>query len=441
MAQKDLVLEALKLNNYEELFRDIPEEVRSGIDSIGKGMTELELLRESDKIASLNKSHMDIFLGLGAYQRFIPSSINNVVMRNEFITSYTPYQAEISQGMLQALFEYQSLISDLSGMDVTNSSMYDGPTALGEAVRMAHRVNGKTRVILPSNTRKSHLQVLHTYIDGLGISVEYYGVNDDGTIDLESIKNLIDGDLCAIVTYNPSNFGTIDPGVTSIVEIKGDALHIAYFDPISVSILKAPGEYDADIAVGEGQAMGVPLYYGGPYLGLFSFKNKYVRKSPGRLIGKTTDVSGNDAYVMTLQTREQHIRRDRATSNICTNQALLAVAASAYLSILGEKGLKWAATKSMNNVSAALKALEKISYVKQFKWKNPFFTDFIVDVGEMSGKLSPYLQRNNILGGMRTSEILNAVERKKNDAVFFAATEMITEEQIDHLVKVMELIQ
>lgn len=441
MGQDEDILAFLKIKNVDDLFEDIPSDVRSNIDSIGKGVNEIQLIKEADRIGKLNHSEMNIFLGLGAYDRFIPSSINNIIMRNEFITSYTPYQAEISQGMLQALFEYQSIISDLTEMDVTNSSMYDGPTALGEAIRMAHRINGNSKVLLPSNIRKAHLQVLQTYINGLGINIQFYGVNEDGTINLDALNSLMDKDVSAVVTYNPSNYGTIDPGVSKISEIKGGALHVAYYDPVSLALLKPPGAYDADIAVSEGQEMGIPLYYGGPYLGLFSFNQKYVRKSPGRLIGKTTDVNGDPAYVMTLQTREQHIRRDRATSNICTNQALLAIASTAYLSILGKNGLKWVASKTMQNVKALLETMGRIGYVNQYKWKNPFFCDFLVDVGDGSGNLFPYMEQHNILGGIQASRVLNAVERERNNSVFFAATEMNDKEQMENLATVMEGFQ
>jgi len=438
LGQDEDILTFLKMKNYDDLFQDISSDVRSDIEIIGKGINEIQLIKEAEKIGKLNHSEMDIFLGLGAYDRFIPSSVGNIIMRNEFITSYTPYQAEISQGMLQALFEYQSIISDLTEMDVTNSSMYDGPTALGEAIRMAHRVNGKSRVLLPSNVRKSHLQVLHTYIDGLEMSVQFYGVNEDGTIDIDALNALTDGDVSAVVTYNPSNYGTLDPGVNKIPEIKGDALHVAYYDPVSLAVVKPPGAYDADIAVAEGQQLGIPLYYGGPYLGVFSFKQKYVRKSPGRLIGKTNDVNGDTAYVMTLQTREQHIRRDRATSNICTNQALLAIAATAYLSILGKNGFRWVASRTMKNVKTVLDTMKSVGYVNEYNWKNPFFCDFLVDVGEASGNLMPFLEQHNILGGIQASRVLNAVDRERNNAVFFAATEMNDAEQMEHLASVME---
>ncbi len=435
------LLAYLGMNDFEDLFNDIPKDVRSDIKSIGSGRSEMNVMFESENIGSKNALDMKIFLGLGAYERFIPSSIPNIIMRNEFITSYTPYQAEISQGMLHSLFEYQSIISDLSKMDVTNSSMYDGPTGLGEAVRMAHRINGKNTVLIPENIRMSHWQVIRTYVTGLEISLKPYPVNEDGTIDLEKLNQSIDENTSSIITYNPSNYGTIDPGVAQIKDIKKGAIHIAYYDPISLAIVKSPGDYDADIAVGEGQQLGIPLSYGGPYLGIFSFKEKYVRKSPGRLIGETVDTNGKRAFVMTLQTREQHIRRDKAMSNICTNQALLAIASSAYLSILGTKGLRWVASRSMENVRKTLKKMENISYIRVHKWKNPFFTDFIVGAGNKSDKLMCDLEKAGFLGGLKAKQFLFTMPENLKDDVFFAATEMRSDTEIDQLIRAMEVLQ
>ncbi|MHB1440369.1 MAG: aminomethyl-transferring glycine dehydrogenase subunit GcvPA [Cuniculiplasma sp.] len=435
------ILSYIGMNSYEELFSDIPKGIRCNIDSIGKGKSEMEVILNSEEVGSKNALNMKIFLGLGAYERYIPASIQNIIMRNEFITSYTPYQAEISQGMLQALFEYQSIISDLTGMEVTNSSMYDGPSGLGEAVRMAHRINGNKTILLPQNIRINHLQVIVTYITGLNMKLKFYPTLEDGTIDLEKLTEMVDSEVSSIITYNPSNYGTIDPGVTRIREIKKNALHIAYYDPISLALIKSPGDYDADIAVGEGQQLGISLSYGGPYLGLFSFKEKYVRKSPGRLIGETVDRKGKKAFVMTLQTREQHIRRDKAMSNICTNQALLAIASTAYLSILGNKGLKWVATKSMENVSKTISEMKKVSYVKPYNFKNPFFTDFIVDVGSRSQFMMQHLEEKNILGGFRAEDALYSVDSSKKNAVFFASTEMRNQNEMEYLKNAMEVME
>jgi glycine dehydrogenase subunit 1 len=435
------ILDYLKIENYEDLFLDVPQDIRSSIQGIGRGSSEMDVILESERIGSLNRTDTKIFLGLGSYERYIPASIHDIIMRNEFITSYTPYQSEISQGMLHALFEYQSIISELTKMDVTNSSMYDGPTALGEAVRMAHRVNGLEEILIPENIHINHKQVVETYITGLKLRIVNYPVMEDGTIDLEKLNTLVNEKTSCIITYNPSNYGTIDPKVTKIKEIKRNALHIVYYDPISISILKSPGSYDADIAVGEGQPLGIPLNFGGPYLGLFSFKFKYVRKSPGRLIGQTEDNNKKRAFVMTLQTREQHIRRDKAMSNICTNQALLAIASTAYLSILGTKGLRWVALKSMENTEKTIRAMERLNYIETYKWKNRFFTDFLVDGGKNSAKIFQSLQKVGILGGLEAKKVLYSVPKNIERGIFFAATEMRKQFEIDDLVSKMEMIQ
>ncbi len=439
MSSPEEMFKILNIKGYDDLFSDIPDSVKKPLKGIGKGKSEMEITLESESVGNLNRSDLRIFLGLGAYERYIPAAVGNIIMRNEFITAYTPYQAEISQGMLQALFEYQSIICDLTGMEVTNSSMYDGASGLAEAVRMAYRVNGKSEVLVPENIYKNHLDVIRTYATGMPIEIKFYDVNHDGTIDLENLKERVNSSTCAIITYNPSTYGTLDPAVPSIGEIKGDALHIAYYDPISLALIISPGEYDADIAVSEGQQLGIPLNFGGPYLGLFSFKEKYVRKSPGRLIGETLDHNGKRAYVMTLQTREQHIRRDKAMSNICTNQALMALASSVYLSVLGKRGLEYVASKTMENSRKLISTIDSVHGYRTRKSNNPYFSDIIVDVDSTPDLIFSYLQKNGILGGYPSNMALNGPSGKNGRSVFFAATEMTGEEDMEKLKKVLEV--
>ena len=439
MNSTDEIFKFLNIKSYDELFSDIPESVKKPLKGIGKGKSEMEITLESESIGNQNRWDFTIMLGLGSYERYIPAAVNNIIMRNEFITAYTPYQAEISQGMLQALFEYQSLICDLTGMDVTNSSMYDGPSALAESVRMAYRINGKRDVLIPENIYKNHLEVLKTYTTGIPIRILFYGVNNDGTIDMEKLKEMIGENTCAIITYNPSPFGTIDPAVNKIREIKNDSIHIAYYDPISLALISSPGEYDADISVGEGQQLGIPMSYGGPYLGLFSFKEKYVRKSPGRIIGETVDVNGKRAYVMTLQTREQHIRRDKAMSNICTNQALMALASSVYLSVLGKNGLEYVAAKTMENTRKLATIIDSVHGFRTRKSSKPYFSDIIVDVDASPQALFEYLQKNGILGAYPASLALEGPASGTGRSVFFAATEMTKTENLEKLKKVLEV--
>ncbi|MCL4345963.1 MAG: aminomethyl-transferring glycine dehydrogenase subunit GcvPA [Candidatus Thermoplasmatota archaeon] len=439
MTFTDEMFKFLNIKGYDDLFSDIPESVKKPLKGIGRGKSEMEITLESEAVGSLNRWDFTILLGLGAYERYIPAAVNNVIMRNEFITAYTPYQAEISQGMLQALFEYQSLICDLTGMEVTNSSMYDGPSSLAEAVRMAYRINGKRDVLIPENIYRNHLEVLRTYTTGVPVNLIFYGVANDGTINIEKLKEMITEDTCAIVTYNPSTFGIIDHGVNAIREIKGDALHIAYYDPVSLALISSPGEYDADISVSEGQQLGIPLNFGGPYLGLFSFKEKYVRKSPGRLIGETVDVNGKRAYVMTLQTREQHIRRDKAMSNICTNQALMALASSVYLSVLGNTGLEYVATKTMENSRKLASVIDSVHGFRTRKTSSMYFSDIIVDVDASPEALFSYLQKNGILGGYPAASALAGPSSGIGRSVFFAATEITRNDTLEKLKKVMEV--
>ena len=429
------LLEFIGIESIDHLFSDVLDKIRIKKDSLKKGMSEMELLISSNDIGSRNNSSMSIFLGLGSYNRYIPSAVQNIVMRNEFITSYTPYQAEISQGMLQALFEYQSLISDLTEMDVTNSSMYDGPSGMAEAARMAYRITGNNEILVPDNIYRNHLEILETYMTGLGARIIFYRTNENGTIQLEDLKNKISSSSAAIITYNPSTCGTIDSNILKIREIKGNAFHISYYDPVSLGVLAPPGSYDADIAVAEGQSLGIPMNFGGPYLGLFSFKNEYVRKSPGRLIGETTDSNGKRSFVMTLQTREQHIRRDKAMSNICTNQALMAICSSVYLSVVGSGGLKNIALKSMENVKKTMDVIEKNSSIKRIDSNSIFFTDFMM---KGDGKdIFRTLEKHGVLGGMKASTVLNKADEKH---LLFAATEVITESDLERLRLALEVI-
>ena len=429
------LLEFIGIESIDQLFSDVPDKIRIRKDSLKKGMSEMELLMSSNDIGSRNNSRMSIFLGLGSYNRYIPSAVQNIAMRNEFITSYTPYQAEISQGMLQALFEYQSLISDLTEMDVTNSSMYDGPSGMAEAARMAYRITGNNEILVPDNIYRNHLEILETYMTGLGVRIIFYRTNENGTIHLEDLKNKISSSSAAIITYNPSTCGTIDSNILKIREIKGNAFHISYYDPVSLGVLAPPGSYDADIAVAEGQSLGIPMNFGGPYLGLFSFKNEYVRKSPGRLIGETTDSNGKRSFVMTLQTREQHIRRDKAMSNICTNQALMAVCSSVYLSVVGSRGLKNIALKSMENVKKTMDVIERNSSIRRIGRDSIFFTDFMM---KGDGRdIFRTLEKHGVLGGMKASAVLNSADEKH---LLFAATEVITESDLERLKLALEAI-
>ena len=426
MTETDEILQYLNIKNDEELFADIPQKLRVSLD-LGLPMDEFSLISFIEKSCSKNVSPAMNFLGNGIYDRFIPPLVDEIIGRNEFLTSYTPYQPEISQGILHSLFEYQSVISDLTQMDVTNSSMYDGFTALAEAVRMAYRINGKEEVLVPENIYRSQLSIIQNYVIGLNLKIIKYKFGKDGLIDIEDLKSKISDHTSSIIVANPNLFGLIDKNAFTVSEFKKEALLITYYDPVSLGLIKSPGEYGTDIAVAEGQQLGIHMNYGGPLLGLFSFRKEYVHRSPGRLIGLSKDNSGRKAFVMTLQAREQHIRRSRAMSNICSNQALLAVASLAYLSILGSNGMKKLALITMNKSIKLKNELYKAGINTVFKGIN--FSDnlFYFDGQEK-------LLRSNISGGVKLSE-LSDYPNYKNSA-FFSVTEKTSDESISRLAKI-----
>ncbi len=422
MNDDELMLKSLAMGTFDDLFSDIPEELRVNMD-IGKPLSEQKLIEKIKKISGQNVN-MVKFLGNGIYDRYIPHLVDEIISRNEFLTSYTPYQPEISQGILNALFEYQSVISDLTEMDVTNSSMYDGFTSLGEAVRMAYRVNGKSEILIPENIYRAKYEIIKNYVYGLNVKFVEYGFNKNGLLDLDDLSSKINDSTSSIIVENPNAFGLIDENAIRVREIKKNALIITYYDPISLGILKPPGEYDSDIAIAEGQQLGIHMNMGGPLLGLFSFKKDYVHKSPGRLIGLSNDKNGNKAFVMTLQAREQHIRRAKAMSNICSNQALLAVAATAYLSILGGSGLRNIASITVNKSKKLKEKMKSIGINTVFDGIN--FSDNLFHFDKID-----ILKKKGIAGGIKLSDItyMNGI----TDASFFSVTEKTSNEDMDYL--------
>ncbi len=430
----------LGINDINELFRDIPQKVRKKSIDIPDGISEHELIRKARDMASLNRGHDFIkFIGCGIYDRVIPSSVDSIIGRSEFLTSYTPYQPEISQGMLQSMFEYQSILSDLMGMDVTNSSMYDGFTALGEAVRMAYRIRGKRDVLYPENMYESKLEVIRSYIWGLGIRMVPYRIDrDTGYLDLEDLQGKVGEDTCAVIVENPNSFGILDENALRVTDIRKDALLIAYADPISLGLVKPPGEYGADIAVAEGQQLGIHPFFGGPLLGIMSFRKEYARRSPGRIIGQSVDREGKDSYVMTLQTREQHIRREKAMSNICTNQALMALAAATYVSTLGSSGLRKVAVET---VSKSRKLRSAISSVEGFDanlFSGVSFSDVPVKSEVPVNDIRKGLHENGILGAVPLDRLIPAIADQFRNTSFFSVTEKNDYAQIDFLKKTLE---
>ncbi len=434
------LLKEIGFHTTDELFEDVPQKVRKKELKIPKGISEFELTSLSEKISFMNRAFEHNFLGNGIYDRIIPSSVDSIIGRSEFLTSYTPYQAEMSQGMLQSLFEFQSIISDLTGMDVTNSSMYDGFTALGEAARMAYRINEGPEILVPETMNRSKLSVLKSYLTGLNIRIVPYGISPtDGTIDLESLQGKVKENTSAIIAEEPSSLGNIDSNVAKISEIKRKALLITYYDPISLGVLKPPGDIGSDINVMEGQQLGLHRNLGGPLLGILSFRNEFARKSPGRIIGESNDTHGKRAFVMTLQTREQHIRRSKAMSNICTNQALFALAATAYLGIMGPSGLRKIALKTMENSQKLIKMISRSKALKREIEGVPFSDVLLKYSG--NGDLQKKLADSGIAGGLSVEKLIENPHRQLRGSIFLSVTEKTRTESLESLAKSLEAVQ
>lgn len=433
------MLSKLGIDSVEELFSDIPVSVRTDGVPIPPGMSEMEVIREVTSMLSANITAYDhpCFMGGGVYHRFIPSAVKAIVSRSEFVTSYTPYQAEISQGMLQALFEYQSYVAELTGMEAVNSSNYDAATALGEAATMCHRVNGRRKFLIPQLISCDKRGVLRNYVKGVGMEIVDYAYDPStGEADMDDLKEKIDGDVGGVYVEVPNFLGVMDRHAAEMKEVIGDALLVVGVDPISLGLLKAPGDYGADIVIGEGQSLGSPMNFGGPLLGLFGCRQELVRKMPGRVIGMTKDAEGKRAFCMTLQTREQHIRRSKATSNICTNEALMAVAAAAYLAIVGRDGLRAVAKSNMANARKLRDALSSVKGVECPVLDAPFFNELPARLPIKPEKMSKVLLRKGIIGGI---PLIKHVP-EMGDCMLFAATEMTTDNDIERLVEAMEVV-
>lgn len=437
------MLNFLQIKDKSELFSDVPHNVRKKNLKMKPGISEFELVEEARNYSLMNRGPGLVnFLGNGLYDRVIPTSVDSLIGRTEFLTSYTPYQAEMSQGVLQSLFEYQSLMCQLTGMDVTNSSMYDGYTALGEAVRMAYRVNEKTEVLLPESIYNGKLEVIKSYLAGLHVKLIFYKVNmETGHIDLNDISSRVNDNTCAIVCEQPNGLGIIDENVSRLQEFKKNALLIAYVDPISLGILKEPGSYGADIVVAEGQQLGIHRSFGGPLLGILSFKNEHIRRSPGRIIGESVDSHGKRAFVMTLQTREQHIRREKAMSNICTNQALMAIAAASYLSIVGAEGLKKVATMTYQNAKKLRTSIAASGKLSPRQLSGKPFSDVLVSLASPTEKLQEKLYDKGILGGVSLSRFLSHGKGEViPNSFFFSVTEKTCDREIEQLKRALEVV-
>lgn len=431
------MLQEIGVNSLEELFADIPERLRlQGQLDLPKGMTEAELLRHMRQLAGKNR-HLDdlvCFAGGGAYDHVIPTAVRSVVTRSEFYTSYTPYQAEITQGVLQTIFEFQTLICQLTEMDVANASVYDGASAAAEGMIIACSHTGKSRVLVAGTCHPEYRLVVETYLRHQGISVETVPVRE-GILDLDALGEMLGSDVAGLLVQHPNFFGHLEPvrRAAEAVHAAG-GLFVVSVDPLSLGLLEPPGSYGADVAVGEGQSLGNHLSFGGPYLGFLAVREELVRRIPGRIVGETVDAQGRRGYVLTLQTREQHIRRQRATSNICTNQALNALAASAYLAFVGKEGLKEAAYLSFQKAHYLAERLEAGGKVRR-SWSQPFFKEFVVE----ADLPATALQSRLIDAGFVAGPAFPQVGLQPETALIVCATEARTKDEIDRFVEAVNI--
>jgi glycine dehydrogenase subunit 1 len=433
-SEREEMLRAIGVNSFDDLIADIPEEIRlkKALD-LFPASDEPEVRKLLEALALANRSTADYtsFLGGGAYDHFIPSAIKSITSRSEFYTAYTPYQAEVSQGTLQAIYEYQSLICRLYEMDVANASMYDGATALAEAVLMAMNVTGRSQVVVAGKLHPFNSSVLKTYLEAAGHNAVIQNSLEEGIGSIAALKELVGDTVAAVVVQQPNFYGSLEEveAIGAIAHANG-ALFVVSADPLSLGLLAAPGSYGADIAVGEGQPLGSSQSFGGPYLGIFTVKQQLVRKIPGRLVGMTKDRDGEDGFILTLQTREQHIRREKATSNICSNQALNALQAALYLSLLGKEGLQQVAAQSAQR---AHYLAGKIASIPGFslKYKSPFFREFVVETPIPAAILVEKMLEKSIFAGYDLAA-------HGETGLLVAVTEKRTKAELDSFVEKLE---
>jgi glycine dehydrogenase subunit 1 len=435
-ADRAEMLAAIGMERVEDLFQDVPASCRFPEVNLPAPLSEMEILAELQAMSeeNLDTGHFSCFLGAGAYDHYVPRIVDQVISRSEFYTAYTPYQPEISQGTLQSIFEYQSMICALTGMEVANASHYDGATSAAEAVIMAlnvHRGRRKKVIVSPA-VHPEYRAVVRTYTQGMGLEIVGDG---EPTVTLDDLTALLDGDTACLIVQTPNFFGEIEDleGLAEKVHAV-KALLVVVADPVSLGLLKPPGDHGADIVVGEGQALGNGLNYGGPYLGLFACRQKHVRKSAGRLVGQTVDADGKRGFVLTLSTREQHIRRERATSNICTNQALCALATAVHLAALGPKGLRQLAELCYHKAHYAAALIDDLDGY-QVTGDKPFFKEFVVRCPAPVRAVNAYLLEEwGIIGGYDLSRDYPGME----DRMLVCVTEVIARQEVEALVNALD---
>jgi len=442
-AEREAMLKTIGMERIEDLFHDVPASYRFPDLRLPPPLTEIEVVEEMQSLAWANDTVNELasFLGAGAYHHYIPAAVDSILRRGEFLTAYTPYQAEVSQGTLQAIFDYQSLIVALTGMEVSNASHYDGATATAEAVSLAYaNFRGKRpKVVISPGVHPHYVETIHTYNRGADIVLA--GAKSDPSeesldallADPQELISEIDEDTALVIAQYPDFFGRIFD-LTQLADAAHEvgALLAVAVNPMALGLFKPPGDFGADIVTGEGQPLGIPLSYGGPYLGIFATRKKYVRKMAGRLAGETVDENGLRGYVLTLTAREQHIRRERATSNICTNQGLMALASTVYLSLLGKHGLRQVSELCYHKAHYAASQIASLPDYQLWS-QQPFFNEFVVRCPTNADEVNEYLLENDVLGGFDLGAVYPALENH----LLIAVTEMNTREDIDMLVELL----
>ena len=435
------MLEAIGLGSAEELFDSIPQDLRLQRPlNTPAALSEIELLDRFEQMGARNAGARRIsFLGGGAYSHYIPTIVDHILSRSEFFTAYTPYQPEISQGTLQTIFEFQTLVCQLTGMDVANASMYDGSTALAEAVLMAERVTKRSKVVASSAAHPQYLEVVRTYVQHAGIHLELVDFDEKTGQSSHELAEAIDDATAALVVQSPNFFGCVEDlaALADAAHAKGALLVVAITEAMSLGLLKSPGALGADIVVAEGQSFGVPLSFGGPYVGLFATREKYARQIPGRLVGEAYDKLGRRGFVLTLATREQHIRREKATSNICTNEGLIALAATVYLETMGRRGIQEVAQHCAKKAAFTAQAISKLKGYS-LPFSGPYFNEFVVRApGNAVELLARLGKEKGIEGGIALSRL---IPDRPNDFLV-CVTETNSREQIEALVDGLATVQ
>ena len=429
------MLKAIGVESVDALFDQIPEEIRKSAKlNLPGPLAEPDLLQYMSDLAYENDgAGMVCFAGGGSYRHHIPTLISQLLLRSEFYTAYTPYQPEISQGTLQAIFEYQTMVARLLEMEVANASLYDGASALAEAVLMASRSTRKSRFLVSEAVNPDYLETAKTYTANLGFELEMFPVEESGRTDLHHLSEVLDDSIAGVIIQSPNAFGVVEDlrNAGKIIGPSKTRFIVAFTEPLAYGMLAGPGRFGADIVCGEGQSFGIPLSYGGPYLGMFAVNNSDVRKLPGRLCGQTVDQDGRPGYVLTLATREQHIRREKATSNICTNQALCALASCIFMAVMGAKGLPYLAKINHAKAEYLKNALQKAGATITFT--APTFNEFVYETNAGAGDVLSALAEDDIFGGLPVS-----MPEDEPNKILVCATEVNNRQEMDDYVEIVK---